>query len=195
MPEAIRCDFTLPRGAEEQLGIYLEMLEKWNGRFNLTSFDKGRLREEVVSGSLIFADTIAALLPGQKPLALCDIGSGAGIPGMVLKMAMPEAQVDLVESNGKKARFLREVKTVLGLEGLNVVNKDAKEFARSEKNLYNAVTGRAFGKKFLKHAFRLVLPGAYVMYHRKAFKKGEFAKEPDLIRDYGGAFVLIWKNG
>jgi len=196
MPQSlVNNKFLIAPEAAEKLKLYMDTLKKWNRRFNLTSFDENQLWEEAVESSVIFADAITAILPEQKPLALCDIGSGAGIPGIILKIVMPEAQVDLVESNGKKAGFLSEIKELLELDGLRVVNKDAQEFALSDKKLYNVVTGRAFGKKFLKHAFRLVLPGAYVMYYKKTLKKGEFTKEPDLIRDYGRAFVLIWKNG
>ena len=196
MPQSlVNNKFLIAPEAAEKLKLYMDTLKKWNRRFNLTSFDENQLWEEAVENSVIFADAITAILPEQKPLTLCDIGSGAGIPGIILKIVMPEAQVDLVESNGKKAGFLSEIKELLELDGLRVVNKDAQEFALSDKKLYNVVTGRAFGKKFLKQAFRLVLPGAYVMYYKKTLKKGEFMKEPDLIRDYGGAFILIWKNG
>lgn len=187
--------FPIQPEAAEKLKIYLDTLKEWNRCFNLTSFDDEHLWEEAVESSVIFADTIAEMLPGRTPLTLCDIGSGAGIPGIILKIVMPGAQVDLIESNGKKADFLSRIKETLKLDGLQIVHKDAQEFALSDKKLYNVVVGRAFGRKFLKHAFRLVLPEAYVMYYKKTIKKGEFAKEPGCIRDYGRAFVLVWKNG
>ncbi len=181
--------------AEEKLKFYIAALKEWNKRFNLISFDESKLWEEVVESSVIFADTIADLFPQRSSLSLCDVGSGAGIPGIIIKIVMPEIQVDLIESNGKKASFLSEVKELLELDGLEIVHKDAREFALRDKKLYNVVTGRAFGKRFLKHAFRLVFPGAYVLYYRKKIKKGEFAREPDGVRDYGRASVLVWKNG
>ncbi len=189
--------------AEEKLKIYINTLKEWNKRFNLTSFADDKIWEEAVESSIIFADTIADLAPTlhkegeQTPhsFSLCDVGSGAGIPGIIIKIVMPGAQVDLIESNGKKATFLNEIKETLKLDGLRIVNKDAREFAFRNKKLYNVVTGRAFGRKFLKHAFRLVLPGGYVLYYRQKMKEGEFEKEPDSIRNYGKASVLIWKNG
>jgi len=180
--------------AEEKLKIYISTLKEWNKRFNLTSFADDKIWEEAVESSIIFADTIADLAPPPS-FSLCDVGSGAGIPGIIIKIVMPGAQVDLIESNGKKATFLNEIKETLGLDGLRIVNKDAREFAFRNKKLYNVVTGRAFGRKFLKHAFRLVLPGGYVLYYRQRMKEGEFEKEPDSIRNYGKASVLIWKNG
>jgi len=186
---------TVTPEAEEKLKLYLSALKEWNKRFNLTSFSEDKLWEEVVGGSLIFADTIADLFPRRDSLSLCDVGSGAGIPGIILSIVMPEIRVDLIESNGKKASFLREVKKRLGLDSLEIAHKDAREFALRDKKLYNVVTGRAFGKRFLKHAFRLVLPGGYVLYYRKKMKEGEFAREPDCIRGYDRASVLIWKNG
>ena len=180
--------------AEEKLKIYISTLKEWNKRFNLTSFADDKIWEEAVESSIIFADTIADLATPPS-FSLCDVGSGAGIPGIIIKIVMPGAQVDLIESNGKKATFLNEIKETLGLDGLRIVNKDVREFAFRNKKLYNVVTGRAFGRKFLKHAFRLVLPGGYVLYYRQRMKEGEFEKEPDSIRNYGKASVLIWKNG
>jgi len=180
--------------AEEKLKLYISTLKEWNRRFNLTSFDDKNIWEEAVDSSIIFADTIADLAPPPS-FSLCDVGSGAGIPGIIIKIVMPEIRVDLIESNGKKAAFLCKIKETLGLNGLAIVNKDAREFAFHDKKLYNVVTGRAFGRRFLKHAFRLVLPGGYVLYYRKKMKEGAFEKEPDSIRNYGRASVLVWKNG
>lgn len=190
-------NISIAAGTKKKLEFYISTLKDWNKRFNLTSFSDDKLWDEVVGNSVIFADTIADLVPQRSPgeISLCDVGSGSGIPGIIIKLIMPEIQVDLIESNGKKAAFLREIQKLLKLDGLRVVNKDVREFALKDKKLYNVVTGRAIGKKFLKHAFRLVLRGGYVLYYKKTLKEGEFAKEPVSIRNYGGSFVLVWKNG
>ncbi|MDO9514073.1 MAG: 16S rRNA (guanine(527)-N(7))-methyltransferase RsmG [Elusimicrobiota bacterium] len=195
MLSSLKNNFPITPEASEKLKIYIDTLKEWNGRFNLTSFDDDKLWEEVVESSVIFADTIAYLHPVRSSFNLCDIGSGAGIPGMIIKIVMPDIRVDLIEATGKKAVFLSEIKKKLGLEGLGIVNKDAREFALRDKKLYNVVTGRAFGKKFMKYAFSLVSPEGYVLYYSKKIKKGEFEREPDCVRDYDRASVLIWKNG
>ncbi|MGH8216882.1 MAG: 16S rRNA (guanine(527)-N(7))-methyltransferase RsmG, partial [Rhodanobacteraceae bacterium] len=85
-----------------RLLAYLELLAHWNRAYNLTAV---RDPAEMVSRHLL--DSLAAL-PFVHGETLADLGSGAGLPGIPLAIARPDLAVTLIESNGKKARFLRE---------------------------------------------------------------------------------------
>jgi len=97
-----------------QLSVYLDLLLRWNARTNLTAI---RDPEEIVRrhfGESLFAGVhLAPLLP--PPSTLLDFGSGAGFPGLPIQLLLPELQVTLAESQGKKASFLREAVRTLGL--------------------------------------------------------------------------------
>jgi len=97
--------------------VYLALLEHWNDAINLTS-----IRNRTSAIQRHFAEPAMAmqLLGGAGPVILC-VGSGAGIPGLPFKILDPERDCVLVESNGKKATFLREVTDTLELEGVQVL--------------------------------------------------------------------------
>jgi len=105
----------VPPNLYAQLGTYLDLLLRWNARTNLTAI---RDPEEIVRrhfGESLFAGVhLAPLLP--PPSTLLDFGSGAGFPGLPIQLLLPELQVALAESQGKKASFLREAVRTLGLE-------------------------------------------------------------------------------
>jgi 16S rRNA (guanine527-N7)-methyltransferase len=101
----------------EAFAMYLELLERWNAKINLTS-----IRERKAAIQRHFAEPAMAmqLLGGAGPVILC-VGSGAGIPGLPFKILDPERECVLVEANGRKATFLREVVDALELEDVRVV--------------------------------------------------------------------------
>jgi 16S rRNA (guanine527-N7)-methyltransferase len=102
----------VPAGLYGQLAVYLELLLKWNARTNLTAI---REPEEMVRrhfGESLFC---GLHLPAEATTVL-DLGSGAGFPGLPIRLLRPELRVTLAESQHKKASFLREAVRVLGLE-------------------------------------------------------------------------------
>jgi 16S rRNA (guanine527-N7)-methyltransferase len=115
-----------PLSAEqlEQLQVYLDLLLKWNARINLTSI---RDRDEIVErhfGESLFA---AEQLKLHDATSLIDFGSGAGFPGLPIKIATPRLHVALIESQGKKVAFLREVIRSLSLRDTTVFAGRADE--------------------------------------------------------------------
>lgn len=76
---------------------------------------------------------------------IIDVGSGAGFPGLALRLALPKTRVTLVESMGKKARFLEEVTSTLGIDGVEVRNERAEALARTRREQYDVGTARAVG--------------------------------------------------
>jgi 16S rRNA (guanine527-N7)-methyltransferase len=111
-----------------QLASYLEILHRWNARMNLTAV---RDPEQVVTrhfGESLFA--AQNLFPPGRPVvneAIVDLGSGAGFPGLPLKIWAPDVRVTLVESQNKKATFLKEVVRALELKDIAVSNSRAED--------------------------------------------------------------------
>jgi 16S rRNA (guanine527-N7)-methyltransferase len=113
----------------EQFLRYRQELLDWNTRINLTAITKP---EEVLLKH--FLDSLSLLLVYDQPqVRLLDIGSGAGFPGLPLKIVRPEWRVTLLEATGKKVTFLRHMIEVLQLEGIEAVHGRAEELAHEQK--------------------------------------------------------------
>ncbi len=121
---------------------YEEELLSWNEKFNLTA-----IRDREAIRTKHFLDSLSCLLVVRDtPNArLVDIGTGAGFPGIPLKIAMPTLQLTLVESVGKKAEFCRHVVEKLGLEKVDVLTCRAEEMglAREHRERYDWAVARA----------------------------------------------------
>lgn len=125
---------TLPAGTEEKLLAYVAMLVKWNGAYNLTAV---RDPEQMVVKHLL--DSLS-ILPHVQGKTLIDVGTGGGLPGFVLAACLPELQVTLLDSNGKKIRFLRQAIAELGVPNALAVQSRVEDFAER----FDVVTSRAF---------------------------------------------------
>lgn len=133
---------------QEQLSIYLRLLTERNAQFNLTA-----IREPQAMERRLFLDAIAmvptldvALLEnGVSEPRLVDVGSGAGFPGLVLKIVRPALQVTLIDATGKKVRFLDEVIAAAGLKGIQTNHGRAEELARDAnfRERFDFATARA----------------------------------------------------
>ncbi len=117
---------------------YLSLLLRWNQSFNLTA-----VRDPLAMVSRHLLDSLAILphVPeaGQR---IIDVGTGGGLPGVPLAIMQPENTLELLDSNGKKTRFLFQVKTVLGLANMAVRHARAEDWAPGET--YDIVVSRAF---------------------------------------------------
>ena len=115
---------------------YVALLARWNATYNLTAVRDPR---EMIGKHLL--DSLA-MQPFVRELGtLADLGTGPGLPGIPLAIATPSLQVTLVESNGKKARFLREAVRTLKLDNARVAESRAE--ALDEPQAYDALTARA----------------------------------------------------
>jgi len=125
----------------EQFARYSAELRAWNMRINLTAITD---EEGIVARH--FLDSLrCALSWGDAPSSLIDIGSGAGFPGLPLKILRPELRVALVESVGKKAAFLRHMIAALDLRDVTVLTARAETVGRDpqHREQYDVVTARA----------------------------------------------------
>ncbi|MFI4919234.1 MAG: 16S rRNA (guanine(527)-N(7))-methyltransferase RsmG [Legionellales bacterium] len=120
----------------EPLWQYLSLLNKWNAAYNLTAV---RCLEAMVSKHVLDSLAIKPWINGVRVL---DVGTGAGLPGIPLAIAMPDVQFVLLDSNGKKIRFLNEVKRQLGLKNIEMVQSRVENYHPAQG--FDTVVSRAF---------------------------------------------------
>lgn len=113
-----------------QLMLYVNELEKWNKAYNLTAV---RSIEEIIKRHILDALSVVQLIAEKKPKTLADIGTGGGIPGVILGIVFPKLSIFLVESIGKKCRFLRHVIQKLGLsERVSIIQQRVESWHPTE---------------------------------------------------------------
>ena len=127
---------TLSEEKNDQLCHYLRLLQKWNKAYNLTALKEER---EMVTLHLLDSLTILPYLKGQD---FIDIGTGAGLPGIVIAICRPECAMTLLDSNGKKTRFLNQAKQELELKNIEVVHSRSSDY--QPKCRFDGVLSRAF---------------------------------------------------
>ena len=126
----------LPDEAQQKLLAFRDLLLKWNKTYNLTAL---RDPEQAISHHLL--DSLA-ILPHIGAGALLDVGSGGGMPGIPLAILHPHKQVTLLDSNGKKTRFLTQVKLELKLDNLQVIHSRVEEYQPAQP--FAGIISRAF---------------------------------------------------
>ena len=129
-----RLGLNLPAAAVPRLLDYQALLERWNAAYNLTAV---RDPAEMVTRHLL--DSLA-ILPFVRGASLADLGTGPGLPGVVLAIASPGRETLLVDSNGKKVRFLREAIRALKLDGVRAVQSRVEDV----QGRFDCITARAF---------------------------------------------------
>ena len=119
-----------------QLLDYMSLLEKWNSAYNLTSI---REPEKMLHVHLLDSLSIAPFVKGER---IIDVGTGPGLPGIPLAIVYPERQFTLMDSNGKKTRFLFQVRNVLGLKNVTEIQSRVENY--KPETPFDGVTSRAF---------------------------------------------------
>jgi len=125
---------------EKQIEEFCFILLEENQKHNLTAI---RELEEVLLKHIYDSLTLIRVQDLNQEKKLLDIGSGAGFPGIILKIVFPKLKITLLDSNGKKTRFLELVKNKLNLESLIIINKRAEEYIENTRENYDFVTARA----------------------------------------------------
>lgn len=120
----------------EKLLQFLVLLNKWNKAYNITAI---RNPQAMVPMHLLDSLSVLPYIDGER---LIDVGTGGGLPGLPLAIALPQKQFTLLDSNGKKTRFLFQAKQALGLDNVEVVNSRVE--AHRPEQLYDSVISRAF---------------------------------------------------
>ena len=122
----------------QQLLHYLSLILKWNKIYNLSA-----IRDPIESVKKHLLDSLS-IIHFIQPGLLLDVGSGAGLPGIVIAIMKPETEVFVLDSVGKKCRFMQVVKSELALENLIVVNSRVESFKPKES--FSQIASRAFAE-------------------------------------------------
>ena len=121
---------------KNQLVAYVDMLHKWNKAYNLTSV---RDPNEMLVRHILDSIVVAPSLKGER---FIDVGTGPGLPGIPLSIVRPDAHFTLLDSLGKRVRFLRQVQHELGLNNIEPVQSRVEEFVAEPP--FDGVISRAF---------------------------------------------------
>ena len=154
------------------LAAYVDLLERWNRSYNLTAV---RDPAEMVSKHIL--DSLAAL-PWAGEGSLLDAGTGAGLPGIPLAVARPELDVTLVDSAGKKVRFMNHVKRALALDNIHPLQARVEDLSPSVP--IDTVICRAFSSlaSFARSVRSLAEAGARLLAMKGRYPGEEIAALP-----------------
>lgn len=194
---AARYGIKLESGQVELLWRYLDILERWNAKMNLTGVERGDFVERHIWDSLVF------LLAGINVRGrVADVGSGAGLPGIPLSIVVDNLQVTLIEARRKRCEFLEATVQELGLQDrVKVVLGRAEQLAsarplakvESLRESFDCVVCRALASptECLEYTLPLVRSGGGVIVSTGKKESGVFALPSKFARDLGAGEVTV----
>lgn len=131
---------------EEQMNLldkYYKLLVDWNEKINLTAITE---EKDVYLKHFYDSITLIKAVDLNSNLNLCDVGSGAGFPGLVLKIIFPNLKIVLVDSLNKRVNFLNEVIKELNLKDIIAIHSRIEDYAKKNREVFDIVTCRAVSK-------------------------------------------------
>lgn len=167
-----------------QLEKFYNLLIEWNQKMNLTRITE---KEDVYLKHFYDSLTIVKEIDLSKELSLCDVGSGAGFPGIVLKIVFPSLKITLIDSLLKRVNYLNEIIQVLGLEKIKAVHIRAEEYAKNHREEFDIVTARAVANLSLlsELCIPMVKEGGFFI-SMKGNAKEEIVESREIIQKLGG---------
>lgn len=167
----------LPAAARDRLVAYAGLLVKWNKVYNLTAI---RDPQQIVTHHLL--DSLAVVPHLGDIGRIADVGSGGGLPGIVLAIACPQLSVTSIEAVGKKASFQQQVRIELGLDNFEVFAERVEAF--SPDTLFDAITSRAFSSlnDFVTLTRHLLRDGGRWLAMKGVYPEDEIAALPQGVR-------------
>ena len=173
-----RLGVALPEGGREKLAAYLALLAKWNRTYNLTAI---REPERMVTHHALDSLAVVPHLPAREGIAVLDVGSGGGLPGIPIAIARPDAHVVLVDSASKKAAFLAQAAIELPLPNVEAVASRVEDYAPARK--FDVVISRAFSDlaTFVRLAKPHLAEGGVILAMKGVHPDEELAELPDGI--------------
>lgn len=171
----------LPAETQQTLLAYVALVQKWNKVYNLTAVrDEDRILTHHLLDSLAVVPHLTSMtalaVTAATPLTILDVGSGAGLPGIPLALALPGVQVTLLDSNSKKAAFLNQAVIELKLSNVDVVCERLEKY--QSKQLFSLVVSRAFSDlpAFADMAGRLVAADGLLLAMKGVHPVAEIAQ-------------------
>lgn len=157
---------------DPKFDAYLDLLSRWNRAYNLTA-----VREPAEMVAKHLNDSLA-VLPYVHGTTVLDVGTGAGLPGLVLAMADPRLEVTLLDSNGKKTRFCEYAIDALGVDNARVVQSRVEDYRPG--GAFDTVVSRAFASvpDFVRAAGALCAPDGRMLAMKGARPDDELAALP-----------------
>lgn len=145
---------------KSQLKRYYELIVKYNKVMNLTGITE---KEQVYLKHFYDSLTLCKTIDLKEQNSLCDIGTGAGFPGLVLKILFPNLKVVLLDSLNKRIKFLQIVINKLDLDNIEVIHARAEEYAKENRNKFDVTTARAVAHSsiLLEYAIPMTKPNKY----------------------------------
>ena len=174
-----------------KLEKYYNLLVIWNEKMNLTGITE---KEEVYLKHFYDSLTIVKAVDLKNFNNLCDVGTGAGFPGMVLKIVFPNLNVTLVDSLNKRLEFLKEVIKELDLKNIEVIHARAEEYALKNREIYDIATARAVAPLpiLLEYIMPLVKVNSYFIA-MKANSKEEIENSKNALAKLSGNIEEIYE--
>jgi 16S rRNA (guanine527-N7)-methyltransferase len=183
-----------------QFETFCQELVRWNEKFNLTAitgYEEVQVKHFLDSlvALPVIVEELGERLPPVTPLHLVDVGTGAGFPGIPLKIAAPRLKLTLMDGTGKKVSFLREVVDRLGLRNVAVVQGRAEELGRnpSYRGQFDLVTARAVAplNTLAEYLLPLARRGGLAVVYKGAGAAQEFIEARKAIDLLGGETVRL----
>jgi 16S rRNA (guanine527-N7)-methyltransferase len=189
-----RWDVVLPAEAVEYFRMYLAELSHWNQKINLTALQEPR---HIALGH--FADSLAPMIIDEvfqaKTARAIDVGTGAGFPGLPLKIANPDWRVSLVESINKKCEFLRSVTATMELNHVDVLAKRSEELGhdKDHREKYDFAFARALSNlsTLIEYGLPFLKVGGLLIAHRGRTAAEETSRVNVALEQLGGEVVGI----
>ena len=122
-----------------KLEIYKNELIEWNKKFNLTTI----LEDKDIYLKHFYDSLCLVKATSLDNKNICDFGTGAGFPGMVLAIIFSNSNITLIESNNKKVLFLEYIKNILNLNNVTIINKRTEDYGKNNREIFDIVTCRA----------------------------------------------------
>ena len=164
-------NLSLSPTTKQKLLDYLALVQKWNKVYNLTAL---RDPQQMLTHHVLDSLAVAPYIAGAK--SLLDVGSGAGLPGIPLALALPQVQVTLLDSNQKKAAFLQQAVIELQLTNASVVCERIENIQLNQ--IFSVIITRAFAEisKFAAAAGHLLAAGGTLLAMKGVFPAAEIAQ-------------------
>ena len=137
----------------EKLNQFYELLILWNQKINLTRIIE---KEDVYLKHFYDSLTLSKVIDLNQDLTICDVGSGAGFPGIVLKICFPNLKITLLDSLQKRVNYLNEIIKELDLKNIEAIHTRAEDYAKQNREKFDIVTARAVAN--LKILSELCIP-------------------------------------